>query len=132
MMMHKRMILGLILFFSVLMPVMAQDNLLQNGGFDEEQYNLVSVSADGTQFNVPIAWGGVSIVQNGGSTWQNIQPNGFPHTFGFVHGGSRSYNISRGWATLQLIFTKPSPLPGARNALRAGAISAQNKDTLLR
>lgn len=120
--MHKQMILGLILFFSLLMPVLAQDNLLQNGGFEAEQYNLVSVGADGTQYNVPIAWGGVSIVQSGGSTWQNIQPNGFPHTFGFVHGGGRSFNISRGWATFTAyIYQTVAVMPDT--PVRAGAFA---------
>jgi uncharacterized protein YraI len=128
--MPKWIIISLILLFTLLMPVMAQDNLLQNGGFEAEQYNLVSIGADSTQFNVPIAWGGVTIVQEGGPTWQNIQPNGFPHTFNFVHSGGRSFNISRGWATFtayiyQTVAVVPNtPVRGGAFAFMQGHPSA--------
>lgn len=128
--MLKYFLISFILLFGLFLPVSAQDNLLQNGGFDAEQYNLVSVGRDGTQYNVPIAWGGVAIVQENGPTWQNIQPNGFPHTFNFVHGGSRSFNISRGWATFtayiyQTVAVVPNtPVRGGAFAFMQGHPSA--------
>lgn len=120
--MYKRIIIALILCFMLLMPVNAQENLLQNGGFEAEQFNLISVGSDGTQFHAPIGWGGVTIVDEDGPSWQNLQPNGFPHTFNFVRNGVRSYNISRGWATFtayiyQTVAVEPD------TPIRAGAFA---------
>jgi uncharacterized protein YraI len=122
--------ISLVLLFSLLLPVMAQDNLLQNGGFEAEQFNFVSRGSDGTYYNVPIAWGGVSIVQQGGPTWQNIHPDGYPHTFNFVHSGGRSFNIARGWATFtayiyQTVAVVPNtPVRGGAFAFMQGHPSA--------
>jgi uncharacterized protein YraI len=120
--MYKHLLIGLILLPVLLLPISAQDNLLQNGGFDAEQFNLISVGRDGTQFHAPIAWAGVALVQENGPTWQNIQPNGFPHTFNFVHSGPRSYNISRGWATFTAyIYQTVAVVPNT--PVRAGAFA---------
>jgi uncharacterized protein YraI len=112
----------IITFILLTVPVSAQDNLLHNAGFDAEQYGLVSTGSDNTMFHVPIAWGGAVITQPHTESWENITPNGFPHTFNFVRSGPRSYNISRGFATFTAYIYQHVPVV-PQTEVRGGAFA---------
>lgn len=80
--------------------VSAQANLLRDPGFENQSYKNVAVGSDGASFNVPADWSGwYAQSPRDRGAWQNLTPNGAPHTGGFKREGSRTLNIGRGSAT---------------------------------
>jgi uncharacterized protein YraI len=113
----KRLIVVMLLLLGLVNIAQAQaSNLLQNGNFEETQYNQYASAPDGAAFyNVPIGWAGGVVNSPGPQPWINVMPNGYPHTGGLVLGGSRSYHVSRGGGTFtawinQTVATVPNTL----------------------
>lgn len=70
--------LTLLALLVTIFPAAAQDNnLLQNGGFESEVFNLVSIGDDGSRYHLPIGWGGAVVQQPGSQPWQNVHDG--PH-----------------------------------------------------
>ncbi len=83
----------------------AQTNLLTDPGFESTAVwkNVTSAADDSASFNVAPAWNGW-LTTTGSETWQNVIPNGYPHSKRFegepfVRSGNRSQNIGRGGGT---------------------------------
>lgn len=97
-------------------PAQAQgQNLLQNAGFESETYHLVFTDPKDpfTTYNAPDFWWGGVVLSPHDADWMNIPANGFPHTAGIKHGGGRSFNMARGYATFtaylyQQVYTAPN------------------------
>ncbi|MEM9952844.1 MAG: LysM peptidoglycan-binding domain-containing protein [Chloroflexota bacterium] len=78
----------------------AQDNLLQNGGFNNSG-NYVDQRPAGSEQSFAIApgWNGWQTNSPSTQSWQNIGPIAFPHTGDSKREGDASQNIGRGDAT---------------------------------
>ncbi|MGJ3239440.1 MAG: LysM peptidoglycan-binding domain-containing protein [Anaerolineae bacterium] len=74
----------------------AQDNLLQNPGFNQSGNYRPSGSQ---QLAVASGWNGWRTLTPSTASWMNIEPIGFPHTAEFKREGDASQNIGRGDAT---------------------------------
>lgn len=107
------------LFFALLsiFPVMAQSNLLQDPGFE----NNYSGRMGRGDFNFPAAWDGWWTDAPHSESWMNVAPNGYPHPGGFKRSGSYSQSISKGSGTFTAAaFQQVNDIaPGAK--LRASA-----------
>jgi hypothetical protein len=100
-------------------------NLLKDPGFEGEAYTLVDTAQDGTKFYVPAGWGGwYSQSPRDRGSWQNITPNGAPHTGGFRREGNRTLSISRGGATFTAaVYQQATVTAGANLRATAWALS---------
>ena len=100
----------------------AQQNLLNNPGFEEEAgWRVVAVgSEDGdgdTTFNAPPGWSGWYNPARR-EVWENRLPNGYPHMgSGFVRSGNRSMNLDRGDATFTAAIFQTVSVPEGSNVI---------------
>lgn len=113
-------IFTLVLLFVSLSTVNAQQNLLNDGGFETQgDYKPVAtdIAGDGTEFTVPQAWGGWALVGPGDPPWQNRVPTGFPHTglFKYPAESSRSFHVARGYATFTAAIYQRVTVPDKAN-----------------
>lgn len=69
-------------------------NLLYNPSFEDERYSTAYSNVD-VSFNIPNSWSG-GLYTTGTRPWENVPPNGYPHTADIKVDGARSYHISRG------------------------------------
>lgn len=99
--------------------VMAQANLLVNGGFEQESGWAQASAADDAVFNVPPGWAGVVYTQPRSETWMNLTPNGYPHFGMFKIEGGRSAHISRGFATFTASMFQTVTVPENANVQAA-------------
>lgn len=78
----------------------AQENLLQNPGFNQSG-NYVDQRPSGSAYPFAIApgWNGWQTLSPSTESWMNIEPIAFPHTAAFKREGDASQNIGRGDAT---------------------------------
>lgn len=79
-------------------------NLLKDPSFEANTgVNVVADGRgqplDGTVYNVPADWGGWVGTSPRTEDWMNRIPDGYPHTGLFKIDGSRSWSVSRGFAT---------------------------------
>ena len=81
-------------------PAYAQDNLLQNGGFNGSGQYVDRRPADSDQpFAIAPGWGGWQTVSPSTESWMNIRPIAFPHTSESKTEGDASQNVGRGGGT---------------------------------
>lgn len=97
-------------------------NLLANGSFEGGGYTTAAFAPDSSAFyNVPEGWGG-DVLVGGGAAWQNIMPNGYPHTGNVKSNGAKSFHISRGYATFTAwIYQRVATVPNTQ--LDGGAMA---------
>ena len=99
----KRMLLIGLMIISVtalLAPAQAQDNLLQNPGFENPGAYSAAQQYGRPDFNFAPGWGGWYTNSPSTTEWMNINPIAFPHTAGFKRNGGASQNIGRGSGTI--------------------------------
>lgn len=77
----------------------AQDNLLQNGGFNQSAGYRASAQFPRSDFNFAPGWEGWQTNSPRTTVWQNENPIAFPHTGSTKREGEASQNIGRGDAT---------------------------------
>lgn len=77
----------------------AQENLLQNPGFNDSGSYRASRQFQRGDFNFAEGWDGWQTNSPSNESWQNIDPIAFPHTGSFKREGDASQNIGRGDAT---------------------------------
>lgn len=97
------LILLINLILSITMSSYAQDNLLQNPGFnDSAAYAKNDQRPSGSVYSFAIApnWGGWFTKAPSTASWMNIDPIAYPHTGDFKREGDASQNIGRGDATI--------------------------------
>lgn len=99
--MHTRKLTVMLMMLSVLwisITAHAQDNLLQNPGFNNSgSYNANTTSR--SDFNIAPNWSGWQTNSPSTESWMNVDPIGFPHTGEFVYEGDASQNIGKGDGT---------------------------------
>lgn len=89
------------LFFTILfclvglLPIQAQQNLLQNPGF-ESDYSGRTGRGD---FNFPSGWDAWWSNAPHTEAWMNVPPNAYPHTGPFKRSGSNAQSIGKGGGT---------------------------------
>lgn len=101
--------LSLVLLITVLLSITmsshAQDNLLQNPGFnDSAGYAKNDQRPAGSTYSFALApsWGGWFTKSPSTASWMNIDPIAYPHTGGTKREGDASQNIGRGDATFTI------------------------------
>lgn len=119
---HVLVLCGALLLASVRLTYAQTSNLLANASFEAGGFVQATAAPDGSAFyNVPEGWGG-GVLLDGAVFWQNIMPNGYPHSGSVKTNGVQSYHVSRGYATFtawiyQRVATVPNtPLEGGAAA----------------
>ncbi|QPC82722.1 LysM peptidoglycan-binding domain-containing protein [Phototrophicus methaneseepsis] len=111
-------------FFVLLLPVFgtvqAQDNLLENPGFERGgEYRQVSSSVeDGTIFNAAPGWNGWVALTPKTEDWMNEPPNAYPHSGSYKRSGNYAQDISRGWGTFTASIFQTVPAVAEGTTLR--------------
>ncbi|GAB5494436.1 MAG: hypothetical protein Phog2KO_46510 [Phototrophicaceae bacterium] len=99
---RRNLTIALISFMALWMTITtsAQDNLLQNPGFNTAG-NYVDQRPSGSAYAFAIApgWNGWQTLSPSTESWMNIEPIAYPHTGGSKREGDASQNIGRGDAT---------------------------------
>lgn len=99
---RRKLTIMLILFVALWITITttAQDNLLQNPGFNQSG-NYVDQRPSGSAYSFAIApgWNGWQTLSPSTESWMNIEPIAFPHTAASKREGDASQNIGRGDAT---------------------------------
>jgi LysM repeat protein len=76
-------------------------NLLKDPSCENQAYKNAGEGDGGASFNVPADWNGwyTQSPRDADKSWENLIPNGAPHTGSRKRSGERSLNIGRGSAT---------------------------------
>lgn len=85
-------------------PVLAQENLLRDPGFENAAFNVVAdrMGSEGVLCTVPADWGGWFTETPRNADWQNRAPtctHNSDNVNSYVRSGNRSHEFSRGGAT---------------------------------
>lgn len=101
--MQKRkltIVLSLMMALWLTISASAQDNLLQNPGFNQSG-SYVDQRPSGSAYDFAIApgWSGWQTLSPSTQSWMNIEPIAFPHTGSLKREGDASQNIGRGDGT---------------------------------
>lgn len=99
---ERKLTVVLIILMALWMTVSvnAQDNLLQNPGFNQSgSYVDQRPSGSAYPFAIAPGWNGWQTLSPSTESWMNIEPIGFPHTGSSKQEGDASQNIGRGDAT---------------------------------
>lgn len=78
-----------------LYPVQAQQNLLQNPGFESDYSGRMGRG----DFNFPAGWDGWWTDAPSTEAWMNVPPTGYPHSGPFRRSGTNSQSIAKGAGT---------------------------------
>ncbi len=92
-------------------------NLLNDPSFEYVGDYKVVQTADDAVFAVPPAWNGWVTLTPRSQEWQNLIPNGFPHTGLFKFDQNRSLSISRGFATFTTAVFQTVTVPENANVI---------------
>lgn len=119
-----RRIFGLIVIAVLLgsigvLPALAQDNLLVDGGFEARGNFKRVADGDGASFDVPQAWEGWVTTSPRTQPWMNFIPTGFPHTgiFKTPAESTQSLHIARGGATFTAAVYQTVTVPENANVI---------------
>ncbi len=91
----RHILITLTLCLLSILPVQAQQNLLQNPGF-ESNYSGRMGRGD---FTFPAGWDGWWTDAPRTEAWMNVAPNAFPHSSYFKRSGANAQSISKGGGT---------------------------------
>jgi len=95
----------------------AQTNLLNNAGFEDP--GKYSARRGEAAFNLADGWGGWFATSPRDYNWQNIVPEGYPHTGEFVYEGGVSQEFSRSGGTFKAVAYQTVPNIAEGTTLKA-------------
>lgn len=108
-----------------LLPVQAQQNLLQNPGF-ESGYSGRMGRGD---FNFPDAWDGWFTDAPHNEAWMNVPPTGYPHNGPFRRSGTNAQSIAKGGGSFTAAALQRVPNIPAGAVVRGSAwVYIENND----
>lgn len=98
---ERKLTIVLIILMALWMTVSvnAQDNLLQNPGFNQSGSYVDQSPNPSYSFAIAPGWNGWQTLSPSTESWMNINPIAFPHTADSKREGDASQNVGRGDAT---------------------------------
>ena len=91
----RRIIIMITLCLLSLLPVQAQQNLLQNPGFEDDYSGRMGRG----DFTFPAGWEGWFTESPRTDYWMNVPPTGYPHNGPFRRSGDSALSIAKGSGT---------------------------------
>lgn len=88
----RSVFITMILCLLSFLPVQAQQNLLQNPGFESDYSGRMGRG----DFNFPVGWHGWYTDSPHTEYWMNVPPTGYPHNGPFRRSGTNAQSIAKG------------------------------------